>query len=335
MPNELPTFAELLAAQQTARGQGPAQAALTGINEGVNLGRSILEKNREEEERKRQFQMKVQQALLEKRKVDLGAIPAAKSLTGAESSPEVQKVLTPETPKPIERAFQMTPDEVIAFDKATGRPVARTPITPKGKGGTGGADLKQLDFLAANAVDQIQQIKKTLGVTKTGEIPLKGRALLLPGAQRGLIPGVSADDASAVDKRLFNTVTNIVKLYQGSRPSDFDIKAYLEFIRPKGMSLASGKGETEILDDLEDGLKVMVALRQGKSISPSDPAYAKFQRLAGTLGLFSKTADPTIEQAVGGTPSEEPGSSPITAVNPNTGERIQSLDGGQTWQPVQ
>ena len=43
----------------------------------------------------------------------------------------------------------------------------------------------------------------------------------------------------------------------------------------------------------------------------------------------------TLESLQRQDPKQEPTQKPITATNPQTGERIQSVDGGKTWQPIQ
>jgi len=43
----------------------------------------------------------------------------------------------------------------------------------------------------------------------------------------------------------------------------------------------------------------------------------------------------TLESLQRQDPKQEPTQEPITATNPQTGEKIQSVDGGKTWQPIQ
>src|SRR6185436_2502377 len=118
MAESLPTFQELLQAQLAAQGK-PAQAALQGVNQGVALGRSILERNQDQEELKRQFQLKVQQALLDKRKTEAGFLTpgdTAETIGQRERTPEVQAALTPKPKEPkLGRSVQQTADEIVTI----------------------------------------------------------------------------------------------------------------------------------------------------------------------------------------------------------------------------
>lgn len=309
---ELPTFEQLLDAQRRARGKGAVPAAVQGVFEGIDLKGKLAEQRRLEEELV--LQKEKQATDLELRRKDLAQkireATAGTVQPGEQVGSELTREVTPEVFKalkvapvktdPVNLEFIKTNDEIISLNKSTGQVVQRVPITPPAT--KEGKASEQL-FLAANAADNIAQIENILGITaqvkagKKATIPGEKRALLLPGAQRGFVPGVDADQAAEVDKRLFNATVQVVKLYQGSRPSDFDYKSYLEFIRPKALSFASGSGEAIILGELKDGLKVMVAINKGFEINPNDPAYEKYVRMAALLQSKgkSKTVDPGLE----------------------------------------
>src|SRR6185369_1092315 len=168
MPNELPTFQELLAAQQAARGQGPAQAALTGINQGVDLGRSILEKNRDNEDRKQKF-------LQEVRKLTAGTLQPGdtpETIGQRERTPEVQAALTPKPKEPKEPGNLVKLSEndegVLVYDPAT-RNTKTIPFKGKKKEGAGGNKTQQLD----SASTMLQNVKEILK-----EVPSGGKGMV-------------------------------------------------------------------------------------------------------------------------------------------------------------
>lgn len=287
MANELPTFQELLAAQQAARGQGPAQAALTGINQGIDLGRSILEKNRAQEELKRQFQLKVQDALLEKRKVEAGMIPADKSLTGAETTPEVQKSLTPAT---RELGEAQGADEVITYDKSNGKVVSRIPLKK-----TAGKSAPQ--FLMKNK-QQIESGKRFIDeVSETVKLmpQVAGKPSLMRGVE-GTLKGLKVKAQTAAGGQ-FGGNPDLIS-YESSVPETLGRKIYKDISGDVGnISDSEGKTASKLLPRSTEAPEVRTAKidRLKRLYEAADASKASIEQQFNAGLIDAETADKLVE----------------------------------------
>lgn len=307
MANELPTFEQLLQAQIAARGGNPAQSALTGINTGIDLGRSILEKQRDEEERKRQFLLKIRD--LQSKTLQPG--DTAETVAQRERTPEVQAAITPK-PKELKEPGNLVKlseneEGVLVYDPAT-RTTKTIPF--KGKKKEAGATLKiqQLDS-ASTMLQNVEQILSTLpsGIKGLGQEVLSKNI-----AGRGLFANKNA--------RTYDQVTPAaaVAIYRGvtgdTRLSDADAASRARPLLPyQGEPAEVRKAKLDFLNKLIADQKQATAGGTEPTPIPIETAIVEQQKYL----TQPKT-----------------GGEILTAVNPSTGERIQSSDGGQTWQPA-
>lgn len=325
MPSELPTFQELLAAQQAARGQGPAQAALIGINQGVDLGRSILEKNRAQEELKRQFQLKVQDALLEKRKVEAGLIPAGQSRTGQEITPEVQKALTPE-PRKLE--FQQGAEEVVGIDPSTGREVSRISLKK-----TGGKSAPQ--FLLKNA-QQIQSGKRFIDEVED-TVKLMPQVAGKPGLLRGIegtVKGLKVK-AQTVAGGQFGGNPDLIS-YESSVPETLGRKIYKDISGDVGnISDSEGKTASKLLPRSSEAPEVRTAktARLRRLYEAADASKASIEQQFKMGLIDAETADKLVETmtknlllSAAGTKVEAQPTQPSLGTSFNTPEEAEAAN---------
>lgn len=173
---QYPSLDELIRARRTG---GPGEAIQSGL-EGFMAGR----KRRQEEEEARAMAaiQQARQRLSEQtearnlRETSAGLIPANLSLTGAETTPEVQRTLTPEKPKSREEGLDLTPGEVT-LDKE----FAKDANDFASQGGIQGqrANFKKLE----NSIKRLETFAKSPDATK-----LATRASsVLPDKVRGLV----------------------------------------------------------------------------------------------------------------------------------------------------
>lgn len=108
----------------------------------------------------------------------------------------------------------------------------------------------------------------------------------------------------------------------------------------KAYTFLTGKQAPATTKDIMSSLKEM-ALAMGQQADKLHDAYMK-SRLDMPQGLNPESAARIQKLGRGMSFAEgiaqngtQPDSSPLTAVNKKTGQRIQSKDGGKTWQPIQ
>jgi len=103
----------------------------------------------------------------------------------------------------------------------------------------------------------------------------------------------------------------LLKQFQGSRPSDFDYKMW-EIITGKA-AVTPGN--------------MLASLDYAKNYSKQDK-QAKLKLWSKGYGRPIAEFEELVNSGGAGSPD------PITATHPKTGEKLMSVDGGQTWQPV-
>ena len=110
-------------------------------------------------------------------------------------------------------------------------------------------------------------------------------------------------------------------------------------------------GGLKLLDEDRHALVTMAKKLLDEAKVTANKAFDEFETRADTIGLNKKIVFggakrfdissqeeqvPVQQVPVQQIPVQQAGQQPIiTATNPQTGERIQSSDGGQTWQPIQ
>lgn len=304
MANGLPSFTELFEAFRQGGDTGQTlRAGAKGLTEGLDLA-STLEQRRQQiaqgqqdiELRRASFAQRVKEAMAGQ--IQPGEKPGVELKRPV--TPAVAKALTKPEKKARELKFTKTADEIISQDPTTGEVINRVAITDtKGKK----VDVKTQEQLLSltRSIANVDKITDRLFETdEQGNLIRTRRELLLPGASRGIFPKVDAEDARAVTRDINFLVFELLKSYQGARPSDKDLEIFQKTIRPLALSFAKGQADREFFDDMKSFARFTIKIKQKQPISTADPDFEAFQRFGSIMGgiAFERPGDAEILEAV-------------------------------------